>query len=373
MTAALEVRDLCVVFAGPPQPSPIDGSVSTFTPEASQESLQVPAGHRVGLVGVTFTVHPGDCLALLGASGAGKSSLLRTLAGLQAAGRGSIVVNGRDVRSLPPEQRGVVYLHQEPVLFPHLRVLENVMFPMTVRGTRATDAQRRAMEMLDRLRVASRMGNYPDALSGGERHRVALARALCADPAVLLLDEPLASLDPAVRREVRDALLTARAASGAAVVLVTHDVDDAMAIATQVSAIGSFADVTPPAPPADLLHSPPTLQVARLLGVFAELTGRVEHGVFHWSGGTIAAPDVESGVAVACVRAHECCVIPRPTQGERPVLEVIARRDAAHEIVLRVRHADGGEHVLRVGSATSAQVGDQVQVSLRHARIFPVR
>ena len=140
MSRVLDVRDLGVDF----------GSTS-----------------RSGLRGLNFGVDGGDCLAVLGASGSGKSSLLRTLAGLQVATGGSVRVTGRDVTALPPEQRSIVYLHQEPVLFPHRTVEENVAFPQVVRGVSAITAKQRAMEWLSRLQVAELRGRKADALSGG--------------------------------------------------------------------------------------------------------------------------------------------------------------------------------------------------------------
>jgi len=375
MTATLDVRDLSVLFEGPPRPSPIDGSVSALLVDADTESMlrDVP-GYRIGLPATTFSVGAGECLAVIGTSGSGKSSLLRTLAGLQPQGRGSIRVNDRDVSVLPPERRGVVYLHQEPVLFPHLSVLENVAFPLTVRGVGRVDAHRRSGEMLARLGVSGVARNAARALSGGQRHRVALARALCADPAVLLLDEPLSSLDPAIRRDVRAALLEARSASGAAMVLVTHDLDDAMAVATHISAIGPFGDLSAPTSPAELLHRPPTVSVARLLGVFAELPGVVEEGSaggsrFRWIGGDVDIPESLAGRAIACVRAHE---VELSTDGTRaaPVLTVTGRRDAAHEVLLDLRDASGAVATVRVLSSTTATVGDRVQVAIRHPRLF---
>jgi ABC-type sulfate/molybdate transport systems ATPase subunit len=335
--------------------------------------LSVRFGDRVGLTQLSFTLQGGECLAVLGTSGAGKSSLLRTIAGLQAAGRGTVRVNGRDVSALPPEQRGIVYLHQEPVLFPHLSVMRNVAFPLTLRGVPTREAERRAIDMLTRLRVGELAGNRPDALSGGQRHRVALARALCADPAVLLLDEPLSSLDPAVRGDVRAALLQAREVSGAATILVTHDLDDAMAVATQVSAIGRFAELSTPTGPAELLHAPPSLDVAQLLGVYATLGGVVERGslgiVFRWIGGVLPAADAEPGTAVACIRAHEL-EVRIGDQLHAPVLTVVARRDAAQYVVLDVRDVSGAGATLRTSSGTVVQLGDQVQVVVHHARIF---
>ena len=378
MTATLEVRDLWVLFDGPPRPSPIDGSVSTFIVDEGSESAPVSVpGFRVGLPGLTFSVNAGECLAVLGSSGVGKSSLLRTLAGLQPQGRGSIRVNGREVSTLAPEQRGVVYLHQEPVLFPHLSVWENVAFPLTLRGMHRRDAERRAFEMLVRLGIGRVGGNAANALSGGERHRVALARALCADPAVLLLDEPLSSLDPAVRRDVRAALLEARAVSGAATILVTHDLDDAMAVATHVSAIGAVRELSVPLAPAQLLQAPPTLDVAQMLGVFAELPGEVQRGTggasrFRWIGGAFDCSALAPGKAVACVRAHEV-EVHRGTGLDAPVLTVTARRDAAHEVLLDMSDGVGGSVTIRAGSDSPAQVEDRVLVQIRHARVFPTR
>ncbi|HYW52071.1 MAG TPA: ABC transporter ATP-binding protein [Gemmatimonadaceae bacterium] len=343
--------------------------------DGTSRSMPAASVHDLGLPEVSFTVAAGECLAVLGRSGSGKSSLLRTLAGLHPAEFGRIHVNGRDVSALRAEQRGIVYLHQEPVLFPHLSVLQNVAFPMRIRGVPARDAERRAFEMLVRLQVGTVGGNRPDALSGGQRHRVALARALCADPAVLLLDEPLASLDPAVRRDVREALLAVREVSRAAMLLVTHDLDDAMSIATQVTTITDQQQLTPPMTPAALLQSPPMLQTARLLGVFSEIRGVVTHETalqFTWIGGRLAAPGLDAGDAVACVRSHEVDLRPGDVPGalDASVLTVTRRRDAAHEVLLELHDAAGAPVTLRVASDSLVQAGDRVQVQVRHARIF---
>ena len=333
-------------------------------------SLARLPGYRLGLADLSFTVDSGNCLAVLGTSGSGKSSLLRTMAGLHPAGRGIVLVNGRDVSSLPAEQRSIVYLHQEPVLFPHLSVVENVAFPMTIRGVERRTAVRRAMDWLSRLHVAGVMGNYPDALSGGQRHRVALARALSAEPAVLLLDEPLSSLDPAVRDDVRAALQEVRAASGAAMILVTHDLDDAMAIASHVSAIGRFGNLSAPMAPASILERPPGIDAARLLGVFAEIDGTVgDDACFRWMGGSVAAPGVEKGNAIACVRSHEA-LVHRADVSVPDSLTVLERRESSHEVVLVVRNDAGRPATIRTGSGTIASIGDRVVILIDSARIF---
>ncbi|MBC7843361.1 MAG: ATP-binding cassette domain-containing protein [Gemmatimonadaceae bacterium] len=370
MSAALRVQDLDVLFGNDERPSHREMK-ALILPRTFDE----PRGYRVGLADVTFSVNGGDCLAVLGASGDGKSSLLRTLAGLQVLRRGQVVVNGRDVTALPPEKRGVVYLHQEPVLFPHLAVHENVAFPLTLRGVPKRDAVRRGLEWLERLQVSDVSGNMPDALSGGQRHRVALARALCAEPAVLLLDEPLASLDPAVRRDVRAALLEARAASGAAMVLVTHDLDDALAVATHMSLI-DWMTLTTPREPAALIQAPPSLEAARLVGIFSEITGEVvqENGgrCFHWIGGTLPAGELDAGPAVACVRSHEVTV-ERSEEIHPSTLLITDRRDAAHDVVLTLCDTAGGTVTVSTSGNTRLGVGDGVVVAIAHARVFADR
>jgi len=336
-----------------------------------------------GLRDITFSVTASDCQAVLGVSGSGKSSLLRTLAGLQRAAAGAIRVNGRDVTTLPPEQRSIVYLHQEPVLFPHRTVVDNVAFPLQVRGIAAREAAHRALEWLSRLQVGELASRMPQQLSGGQRHRVALARALCAEPAVLLLDEPLASLDPAVRRDVGDALQAARRASGAAMVLVTHELDDALAIATHIMTLGHGRQTALDTPEA-LLAAPPSLAVARLLGIYAELAGEVIETaagmMFRWAGGRLPVVGgiVTSarGPAVACVRAHEVQIQRCDASGGlidaplEPRLTVVDRRDGASEAWITLRDAAGANIGLRTGGGTDVRLGDSVQVTLRHARIF---
>ena len=372
MSAVLDVRGLYVLFgsASREHRHSDQGARSLIVDPVTAASLSVPAGYQLGLADLSFTVDGGNCLTVLGTSGSGKSSLLRTLAGLHPAGKGRVLVNEHDISARPAEQRSVVYLHQEPVLFPHLSVLANVAFPMTIRGVERRTAMRRAAEWLSRLQVGEVMGNYPDALSGGQRHRVALARALSAEPAVLLLDEPLSSLDPAVRNDVRAALQEVRAASGAAMILVTHDLDDAMAVASHVSVIGDFGSISAPLAPAQILERPPDIGAARLLGVFAEITGTVgDDARFSWIGGSVAAPGVANGNAIACVRSHEVR-IQRADASVPGALTVIGRRESAHDVTLVVRNDAGTQATIRSGIGTNASPGECVCITIDHARFF---
>ncbi|MBS1817590.1 MAG: ABC transporter ATP-binding protein [Acidobacteria bacterium] len=234
----------------------------------------VSFGARPGLHGVDLSVARGERVALLGPSGCGKTSLLRAVAGLQPLTSGAIAVDGTEVTGVLPEQRGIVYMHQSPSLFDHLSVIDNVGFPLEVRGTPRRQARERAAALLDRVQLARLAHRASDTLSGGQRHRVALARALAANPAVLLLDEPFAALDPELRAEVRETVLDllGTAEWAPAVVVVTHDVDEAAAMAHRVAILldGRLAQV---ASPEHLLNAPVSVAVARLLGLPNVLTG----------------------------------------------------------------------------------------------------
>ncbi|MQA29721.1 MAG: ATP-binding cassette domain-containing protein [Luteitalea sp.] len=227
----------------------------------------VPFGEKTGLEDVNLQVARGERVALLGPSGVGKTSLLRAIAGLGKLSSGTVRVDGRDVTAAPPEGRGIVYMHQSPSLFPHVSVLDNVAFPLEVRGVPRSAARAAATELLERVRLRSAALRQPSTLSGGQRHRVALARALAADPAVLLLDEPFASLDPGLRAEVRDAVVDLlERGDGPAVLLVTHDVDEAAGLADRLAVLLQ-ARIAQIGVPAEVLACPRSLAVARFVGL----------------------------------------------------------------------------------------------------------
>lgn len=264
------------------------------------QHLNVTFGRNVGLRDLSISLRHGEHLALLGPSGVGKTSLLRAIAGLSSVDGGRVVVEGRDVTAVAAERRGVVYLHQSPALFPHLSVLDNVGFPLEVRGVSRRESRERARALLDRVQLGACASRAPDTLSGGQRHRVALARALAAEPMVLLLDEPFAALDPELRADVRGAVFDllrgpdtgtltgspvdganrSRASNSPAVIIVTHDIDEAVALTDRVIVLLDGA-VAQDAAPAELLTRPRSLSVARFLGLPNYVPGVLEaNGTF---------------------------------------------------------------------------------------------
>jgi putative spermidine/putrescine transport system ATP-binding protein len=322
---------------------------------------------------VSLDVAPGERFVVVGASGAGKTTLLRAVAGLTPVSGGRIDVAGRDVTALPPERRDAVYLHQTPLLFPHLSVFENVAFPLRVRRTRAADVVTRVRDALAAVRMDEFVARAPRTLSGGQRHRVALARAIVARPAVLLLDEPLSSLDPTLRDEVREAILALQRAYRPALVLVTHDFDEAGLIADRVAVLIDRR-IVQTAPPRELFIRPATLAVARLLGVPNEIRGIVTaHRAFASPLGCIPLDaDISPGAAIAVFRPDAVYITDAGTPVRVAEVRHRAQRSTA---VVTIEGSQPAASPLEIPADPHAppRVGDVVRIGLDGARvsIFP--
>ncbi len=209
------------IFAGPPNPRPVFLVVTDLAKAYGTEPV---------LRGVSLGVPRGETLAVLGRSGGGKTTLLKVLAGLETEDAGSIVVDGRSLTGVPPQQRGAVYLYQEPLLFPHLDVFENVAFGLRLRKMPRPEVQSRVHAMLDRLGLEAHARKQPHQLSGGQQQRVAFGRAAIVEPAVLLLDEPFGKLDVETRADMQQLFRATVHAHGITTLFVTHDLKEALVV-----------------------------------------------------------------------------------------------------------------------------------------------
>jgi putative spermidine/putrescine transport system ATP-binding protein len=234
--------------------------------------LSVPFGSQPGLHNISLRVAGGERVVIVGPSGAGKTTLLRAIAGLTSITHGTVAVGGRDVTQLPPEQRGAVYMHQTPLLFPHLTVFENVAFPLRVRGVASAEISDRVHDALVNVQLDALASRAPQTLSGGQQHRAALARAVVGRPELLLLDEPFSSLDPSLRDEVRDALVALQETFRLSVLLITHDLDEASRLADRIGVLkdGSILQMDTPA---QLFEAPTSTAIAVAVGLRAILEG----------------------------------------------------------------------------------------------------
>ena len=184
--------------------------------------------------GLDLTVHEGELMALLGPSGCGKTTTLRLIAGLLAPTSGNVLFNGRSVLSVPPEKREAVMVFQEQSLFPFMSVGDNVAYGLKMRRRPRTEIRQRVAAALTAVHLPGYEDRWPDQLSGGQRQRVALARALVIQPRLLLLDEPLNSLDPGLRFELQQMIRTLQQEVAITTLFVTHDQAEAVAIADRI-------------------------------------------------------------------------------------------------------------------------------------------
>lgn len=230
------------------------------------------------LRGISLDVAQGEFLALLGASGSGKTTILRLIAGFEHADQGEIRMAGDLLDPLPPFRRPVNTVFQNYALFPHLSVFENVAYGLKAKKVNAADTQTRVHEILEKMGLAPFASASPGRLSGGQQQRVALARALVNRPQLLLLDEPLSALDANMRREMQLELKKLQRDVGIAFVFVTHDQEEAMALADRIALLRSGVLEQVDTPRA-LYHRPASVYAAQFVGKTNLLQAQVANGV----------------------------------------------------------------------------------------------
>jgi iron(III) transport system ATP-binding protein len=264
---------------------------------------------------VSLTLHEGEVLALLGPSGCGKSTTLRLIAGHERPDSGEVWIEGRRVAAaggrgawVPPEHRRIGMVFQDYALFPHLSAAQNVAYGL--RGVPSSERQRRVETLLSAVGLAELAGRFPHQLSGGQQQRVALARAMAPHPAAILLDEPFNTLDAHLREQVRGDLLALLREEGVAVLLVTHDQDEAMTSADRVAVMraGRIEQVDTPTA---LYNRPATRFVAEFVGEGTFIPAAVSAGHVDTPFGSITAltPD-------AWLHAEDVALLVRPEEVE---------------------------------------------------------
>lgn len=225
---------------------------------------------------VSFSVREGDYFVLLGESGAGKSMLLETIAGLIMPDQGSVILENKDITREKIQQRGVGLVFQDHAVFPHLNVCENIGYSLHGRGLSASEKKQRVEQVAEQLSIRELLGRKPDTLSGGELQRVALARTLVQHPRILLLDEPLASLDSKIKTGLR-ALLRKIHKGGQTILHVTHDYEEALALATRIAVIHQGTMIQEGLPQ-EVFHHPRSEFVAHFMGIKNFLPVTLEKG-----------------------------------------------------------------------------------------------
>lgn len=329
--------------------------------------LHKTLGARPVLAGVDLSVDDGELTAVLGASGCGKTTLLRLIAGFEVPDEGTIVLGGRVVSGngvlVPAQRRHVGYVPQEGALFPHLNVSENIVFGLPRSARRA---EYRVDELLELVGLDRHVRHRPPSqLSGGQQQRVALARALAPRPTLLLLDEPFSSLDAALRAETRAAVVTALRAAQAAALLVTHDQGEAMSMADRI-AIMRDGRILQTGSPATVYGRPADAETARSVGEAVTLAAQVRDGSAETSIGQIPLRrTVENGPVRLLVRPEQVRILP-VVEGQRVQLARVDRIDYyGHDSLISLTVLATDEHVLsRIVGDTAPALGCTVRLEL---------
>lgn len=326
-------------------------------------------GAQHAVRGVSFTVAPGELVALVGASGSGKTTTLRIVAGYEIPDSGNVRFDGSDITALPPARRDFGMVFQHYALFPHMSVLDNVAFGLEARGVARAERVRRARAVLDSVGLGARGERGIQQLSGGEQQRVALARAMVFGPRLLLLDEPLSNLDPTLRQSTREELRSVLRQTGAPALFVTHDQDDAFAIADRIVLL-AHGEVLQMGSPEDLYERPESRAVASFIGHAVLLPVHLERdGTAVASAGGVrlgmATPSRGSeGDAWAVIRPENVVLDPAGSSGDGAWPgTVVERRFAGAAYAYRVRIAD--TVVLEARSETRFEEGTATTVRLR--------
>jgi ABC-type Fe3+/spermidine/putrescine transport system ATPase subunit len=267
-----------------------------MTPYLSIEELSVSYGGTRVLDRVSLGVERGEMIALLGSSGCGKTTLLRSIAGFVIPDEGVIRVGGEDITRLPPEKRATAMMFQSYALWPHMTVAGNIGYGLKMRGWKSDAIAARVAEMLKLLQLEGFTQRPVTQLSGGQRQRVALGRALAVDPHLLLLDEPMSNLDYKVRLELRHELRALQRRIGITAVYVTHDREEALTLADRIAVIDSGRIVQIGAPE-EIFHRPESAFVAGFMGADNALD------LIRTAGGALAAA-VAGTPAAERLRAH---------------------------------------------------------------------
>ena len=274
-----------------------------------------------------LAVEEGEFISLLGPSGCGKTTVLRMIAGFETPSGGSIVIGGKDVVGLRPNQRNIGMVFQSYALFPNLSVADNVSFGLKVKGLPRAERDARVTEMLRLIGLEGFSARYPFQLSGGQQQRIALARALAIQPKVLLLDEPLSALDAKIRVSLREEIRSIQRRLGITTIFVTHDQEEALSISDRVVVMnGGIAEQV--GAPFEIYNRPTTRFVAEFVGTL----NLMEAKVIDQESGRLLLGDVEVALGRAVPSG-------RVTVAMRPEVVRLGRA-AGHDLVLEGRIDD---------------------------------
>jgi ABC-type Fe3+/spermidine/putrescine transport system ATPase subunit len=332
--------------------------------------IAVAFGAQAVVSDLSLEADDGEFVSLLGPSGAGKTSILKVVAGLLQPARGDVAIDGRSVLALPPERRSAVMVFQKPLLFPFMNVEQNIGFGLRMLGTGAPEMRRRIGEIIELTRLDGLQRRKVHEISGGQQQRVALARALVLKPSILLLDEPLSSLDANLRQQMRELLQDVQAETRITTLLVTHDQAEALMLSHRVGLLlnGRLQQI---GTPEDLFHRPADPAVAEFFGGCNFFKGRIRQGAFTCALGSFPAPGISSNghLLTATIRPEDIRVA---VEGDLPISGRI-RKTSFEGAATRLWVECGGLTVVVLAPGGRFAAGQSVRLGFPadRLRVFP--
>ena len=247
--------------------------------ELKLKDISVEISNKEILNNINLKIEDGDFISLLGASGCGKSTMLKTIAGIIVQSKGSISLGDNVLDKVPPHKRKTVIVFQDFRLFPHMNLLENIGFPLKMNGFSKTEWIEKSLNLLKKVDLEGFENRYPSEISGGQAQRVALARALASEPSVLLLDEPFSSLDTNLRKDMRKMVLELQKELKITTILVTHDHEEAMVMSDKIAFMHS-GEIVQYDTPENLFRNPVNTIVADYFSEGTYVDGEIIDGMF---------------------------------------------------------------------------------------------
>jgi sulfate transport system ATP-binding protein len=328
------------------------------------EQVSKKFGNFQALEDINITVESGKLVALLGPSGSGKSTLLRTIAGLEIPDTGSIIINGQDTTYLDIRKRNIGFVFQHYALFKHLTVRQNIAFGLEIRKTPRQVIKRKVNELIELVQLKGMGDRYPNQLSGGQRQRVGLARALAVDPQVLLLDEPFGALDAKVRKELRDWLRRLHDEVHLTSIFVTHDQEEAMAVADEI-VVMNHGRIEQIGSPDEVYENPASPFVMSFVG---------EVNVLREAKGLIKNNHISFSSSPVYIRPHDIDIdiSPRPGSVRATLVRIIP---IGWEMQLELQIQENFTIAAQINreqlNQLDLQVGQQVYLNPRNVKTFP--
>ncbi len=350
-------RPKILTFKMPAEASPLGYRQKPVKPLLEVDRLRktFPHAGTAAVERVSLSLGEGELMALLGPSGCGKTTTLRMIGGFETPDEGRITLAGRDITHLPPEARGIGFVFQDYALFPHLDVLENVSFGL--RGLGRKQAETRAREMLALVGLSDLERRRPHQLSGGQQQRVALARSLAVAPKLILLDEPFSNLDAKMRVETRQEVRKLLKSSASAGILVTHDQEEALALADRI-AVMEAGRVVQIGTPDEIYRNPVTEFVANFIGRSNILSGTASGMEAKTAFGNLPLSRAANGAVTLAVRPEQILLEPDPAGAA----VITGREFRGHDQIYWVQE---GERCMIVISGPGAQYDIGTRVRLR--------